>query len=267
MNLQQYIKKIRSEGKRHFTIDDVLQRFSVSRNYARVALHRLLQSRDLISPLRGLYVIVPPEHQPYGSIPAEELVPILMKYLDAEYYVSILSAAQFYGATHQKPAKFQVISNKRIKRLLSFGEVEIEFIYKKSLLNLPTREFVVSSGYLKVATPELIALDLLNYPNHAGGLNHVATVLAELIESLDPVKLIKLACKIKSEYQLQRIGYILDRIEVMDDEKKDLVVHNLAKFVQENKYHIPLASEISKTGYPRCKKWKIIENTEIESDL
>ena len=27
------------------------------------------------------------------------------------------------------------------------------------------------------------------------------------------------------------------------------------------------ASEISKIGYSRCKKWRIIENSEIESDL
>ena len=51
----------------------------------------------------------------------------------------------------------------------------------------------MSTGYLKVATPELVALDLLNYPNHAGGLNHIATVFSELIETLDPVKLINLA--------------------------------------------------------------------------
>jgi len=33
------------------------------------------------------------------------------------------------------------------------------------------------------------------------------------------------------------------------------------------KYYLPIASELEKIGYPRCKKWKIIENTEIESDL
>ena len=37
---------------------------------------------------------------------------------------------------------------------------------------------------------------------------------------------------------------------------------------KENKpSYLPLASEISKIGYARCKKWRIIENSEIESDL
>jgi hypothetical protein len=33
------------------------------------------------------------------------------------------------------------------------------------------------------------------------------------------------------------------------------------------KYYISIASKIEKMGCPRSKRWKIIENTEIESDL
>jgi predicted transcriptional regulator of viral defense system len=268
MNLQLYIKEIRKNGRRSFTISDILERFQISRNYAKVALHRLLQSGDVISPVQGLYVIVPPEHQSYGSIPAAELVPILMKYLNADYYVGLLSAAAFYGATHQKPAKFQIISSKRIKHFLSFGQVEIDLIYKKSLLNLPTQDFVVNTGYLKVATPELVAIDLFNYPSHAGGINHIATVLSELIENLDVIKLIKLAQSMNAKYQLQRLGYILEKIDVMNNDKKNVVVNTIAAFLASNiQSYKPLASEIGKAGYPRCRKWRIIENTDIESDL
>lgn len=268
MNLQAYIKEVRKNGGRCFAIEEILGKFQVSRNYARVALHRLLKSGDLVSPARGLYVIVPPEHQPYGCIPAEDLVPLLMKYLNADYYVALLSAAAFHGATHQKPARFQVISNKRFHHPLAIGDVEIELIYKKLLAGLPTQDFTVNTGYLKVATPELVALDLLSYPNHAGGINHIATVLSELAESLDASELITLAQNINAEYQLQRLGYILEKIDVMDEDKKDVIVNELAEFLKGNvKYYIPLASEIQKTGYPRSKKWKIIENCEVESDL
>ena len=267
MHLRSYIKEIRKDGKRCFTIKDIVGGLGVSYGHARVSLHRLLKTGDLISPVRGLYVIVPPEHQPHGSIPAQELVPLIMQYLGANYYVALLTAGLFYGATHQKPARFQVISDKRIKRPLIFGDVEIYFIYKKSLLELPIQDFTVSTGYLKVATPELIALDLLNYQSHAGGLNHIATVFSELIEKLDSVKLINLAKNVKSEHQLQRIGYILDHIEFMDDNHAKKIINALASYVKETKKYLPLASEIPKAGYPRCKKWRIIENAEIESDL
>lgn len=268
MHIKSYIKNIRKDGKRCFTIQEVVDEFDVSRGLVRVAVSNLLKSGDLISPVRGLYVIVPPEHQPYGSIPAKELVPLITRHIKSNYYVSLLTAGLFYGATHQKPAKFQVISDKRIKRNLIFGDVEISFIYKKSISDLPTKNFTVKTGYLKVATPELMLLDLLSYPDHAGGLNHIATVLSELIESLDVKKLISLAQKIKAEYQLQRIGYILENIELMDDELAANFIEALAQHIEKSKSnYIPLASEIPITGYPRSKKWRIIINTDIESDL
>ena len=155
-----------------------------------------------------------------------------------------------------------------MKHPLVFGDVEIDFVYKKSISGLPTQDFTVSTGYLKIATPELVALDLLNYPNHTGGLNHIATVLSELIETLDVNKLIKLAIDTKTEYQLQRIGYILDNIEVMDEIHAEVIINNLALYIAERKQkYLPLASERPTTGYPRCKKWRVIKNTEIESDL
>lgn len=76
-----------------------------------------------------------------------------MQYLSTNYYVAPLTAGLFHEATHQKPARFQVISDKRIKHLSAFGDVEIDFIYKKSVLGLPTQNFTVSICYLKVANP------------------------------------------------------------------------------------------------------------------
>lgn len=268
MNLSSYIKEIRKNGQRCFTLKQLMADKSLSKNAALNAIYRLKGHGELISPARGLYVIVPPEYQSYGSIPAEELIPLVMQYLGINYYVALLTAGLFHGAAHQKPAKFQVISDKRIKHPSIFGDVEIDFIYKKSVIGLPIQNFTVNTGYLKVAIPELVALDLLNYPNHAGGLNHIATVFSELIEKLDPVKLINLAKDTHNAYQLQRIGYILDHIETMDESNAEMIINTLTAHVKESKpNYLPLASEISKVGYPRCEKWRIIENSEIESDL
>jgi predicted transcriptional regulator of viral defense system len=241
---------------------------NLSSDAARSGLYRLKKVGKLISPLKGLYVIVPPEHRPYGSIPANELIPIMMKHINARYYVALLSAAEFYGAAHQKPMMFQVMTNKRIKHSLKFGRIHIKLIYRKSLTNLPTQDFTVSSGYLTVATPELIAIDLLTFPKYAGGISNIATVLSELVESINVNKLIELAETLGEQYQLQRIGYIIEKIDVMDEDMKNIMVSALAKYVASYlKSYTPLISAISRTGYPRCKKWKVIENTDVESDL
>lgn len=86
-----------------------MQELKLSEEAAKSGIYRLKKAGKIMSPLKGFYVIVPPEHSVFGSIPAEDLIPLIMKQLDAEYYVSLLTAASFYGATHQKVFKFQVV--------------------------------------------------------------------------------------------------------------------------------------------------------------
>ena len=268
MNFSNYVKSIRQNGQRSFTLKQVISDLGLSKNAALVAIHRLKSHGDLITPAKGLYVIVPPEYQLQGSIPAQDLVPILMNHLKADYYVSLLSGAQYHGASHQKPGRFQIISNMRTKHPLEFGQIKLEMIYKKSLSRLPTQDIIVSAGYLKVATPELIVLDLLNYRSRSGGLNHIATVLSELIETVDPDRLIKLAELLGEKAWLQRLGYILEQIDTMDEERKNQVIDKLQRYLNgKMSVFVALAPDLPKTGYPRIKKWQIIANTDIESDL
>ena len=118
---------------------------------ALVAIHRIKKRGEIISPARGFYVLIPPEYQLQGCIPAQNLVPILMKHLNVNYYVGLLSAAMYHGSTHQKPNSFQIISSKQIRKELRFGAVGIDLIYKKALENLPIQEIAVDSGYLKIS--------------------------------------------------------------------------------------------------------------------
>lgn len=265
----EYIQQLRASGRRHFTSEEIRAELQLSDSSARSGLYRLKRDKKVISPVNGLYVIVPPEYQSYGSIPAEELVPIIMQHLQADYYVGLLSAGLFYGATHQKPARFQVITNKRIKHSLEFGDVVIELIYKDSLQGLPTQDFVVSTGYLKVSTPELLAIDLFKYSKRAGGISHIATVLSELAPSIDENKLIALAEELGEICQIQRLGFMLEQIDVLEDEeKKEQIVEKLAEYIETiDRPYVSLVPYISRTGHPKCEKWKIIENTDFESDL
>jgi predicted transcriptional regulator of viral defense system len=265
----EYLDKLRAEGRPYFTSEEIRNELRLSDFSAKSGLYRLKKYKKIISPVNGLYVIVPPEHRPYGSIPAEELVPVIMQHLKADYYVGLLSAGLFYGATHQKPARFQIITNKRIKHSLEFGDVVIELIYKNSLECVPTKDFVVSTGYLKVSTPELLAIDLFKYSKRAGGISHIATVLSELVPHIDENKLIRLAEDLEEVCQIQRLGFILERIDVPEDEeKKQKIIDRFVVYLKDSdRPYVALVPYISRIGHPKCKKWKIIENTDFESDL
>ena len=263
-----YLKEIRSKGKRSFTLDQAMQDLTLKRDNILTSVYRAKKHGEIISPASGLYVIVPPEHQAYGCIPAEELTPILMDYMKADYYVALLSAAAYYGAAHQKSGSFQIISNKRFIKPLNFGQIHIECIYKKSIANLPIRDMTVNTGYLKVSSPEVTAMDLLRYSAKSGGLNHIATVLSELIESIDPDKLLALAQSSDEKAWVQRLGYILEKIEPMDDTITKTTIDKLSDYLgTQRRRYIPLANEQDFKDFQRNKRWNIIENTTIESDL
>jgi predicted transcriptional regulator of viral defense system len=267
INFRKYIKSIRAEGRHAFTRDEAISRLGISGNAFSCGMYKLKRQGDIISPAKNLYVIIPPENQSIGCLQADELVPILMKHWGLKYYVCLLSAALYHGASHQKPQIFQVVTNKQLKPM-QCGKVKIEFIYRKTLENLPTQKQVVKTGYLIIATSELTAMDILIYSYHVGGLNHVATILSELIEAIDLEKLIEFVRNSKEKAWIQRLGYILEHIESMEPVKQSRIVELLYQYINEQPYYfVPLAPELLVKGKNRDLRWKIIENTTIESDL
>ena len=264
-----YIRDLRSKGHVLFTLDEASNDLGVSHNVIACAVSRLKKKGAVMSPAKGLYIIVPPEHQREGSIPAEELVPILMQYWGIEYYVGLLTAAMYHGASHQKPQQFQIITNKQIKRDLTFGSIHIDCVCKKNwdlIDQLNVR--VVKTGFLKLSSPEQTVMDLLLYPSQSGGLSHIATVLSELMDGVSSDKLLILAKKSKEKYWIQRLGFILEKIDLDDFEKKEKILRLLCDHLESAKTRfIPLETEMSIIGAVRSERWKIIENVTIERDL
>ena len=269
ITLSDFIKELRVSGAYSFTVRQAVAALNSSPAHVIAAAYRLKKKGELMSPAKGLYCVIPPEFSHQGSLPATLLVPILMNHWGVRYYVGLLSAATYHGATHQKIGVFQVVTNKQLPRELVFGEVRIDCIYKKNIESVPVQNVVVSVGYLCVSTPEVTAMDLLLYPHRCGGLNHIATVLSELVEVLDPKKILALAKENASEKAwVQRLGYLLESIDSVEPDIQEKNIKSLKMYVQkQNMRYLPLATELRTDGFVRNKQWMIIENTSIESDL
>jgi predicted transcriptional regulator of viral defense system len=157
------------------------------------------------------------------------------------------------------------------KTLLRFGAIGINFIYKKSLAKLPLQYIAKEEGYLKVSSPELTAMDLVLYTRQSAGLGNIATVLYELIDSINANKLISLAKLTRGKGWVQRLGYILEQLDSDNDKSanhKTRVINKLAKYLaQQELTYLKLTPELPIKGCDRNSKWKIIENTTVESDL
>lgn len=267
INFSDYIKSLRARGRVYFTSKEAITELGISQNALNCGMYKLRKKGEIVSPAKNLYLIIPPEYQSIGSLPPEEVVPILIKHWDLDYYVCLLSAAMYHGASHQKPQEFQVMTNKQLKPL-QLGKVKIKFIYIKSLAGIKTQNIIVKSGYLKIATPETTAINLLLYPNHSVGINHIATVLAEMVEILNSKALIDAINNINEMSAVQRLGYILEHLEPINITSRDHLVNVLKKYLENKKLQfVALATEFPTINCPKNNDWKIIKNTTIESDL
>lgn len=263
-----YLEKLRSIGQLSFTLEQAQRDLKTSKTNIWAAIYRMKKQGKLFSPVQGFYIIIPPEYHLLGCLPADELIPLLMTHLGQKYYACLLTAAKYHGAAHQKPAVFQVFVDKRMKGELKCGQVKIEFFYKKAIQDLPTNDIKVYTGYLKISSAELTAIDIISNVNRSGGLNNVATIFSELIESIDPQKLIDLAKQLEATISLQRIGYILEQLTPMEEEAKKSIIEAIQLYLSTKRItFIPLEPKLPKKNYPRNKKWKIIENETFESDI
>ena len=264
--IKEYIDVLLQAGKVGFSSQEAEQSLGVSKQAIAMAVSRLRKKGQLVTPYRDFHVPIPPEYRSLGCLPANQLLPPVMRHVKSDFYLCLLSAAAIHGAAHQRPQITQVMTAKRM-RPIQCGSVVIRFIYKKELLDIPTQLVTVPTGYLKVSTPEATAMDLLLYSQQSGGINHIATVLTELIEVIDPKKMLALVQSSRENAWVQRLGYILEKIDPDEFRARDDSLLLLKKYIDEiNPSFVPLVSGSVK-GCSWNKVWRVIINTEIESDL
>jgi predicted transcriptional regulator of viral defense system len=201
-----YVDDLAADGRHTFTTKEAVAALGGSLPAVRAALRRLKAKGEIADPHRGFHVIVPPEYRRLRCLPAEQFVPQLMRHLGEVYYVALLSAAELHGAAHQRPQAFQVMV-KANRRAIACGEVRVQFVARKDLERTPVLEKNTPRGPIRVASPEATALELVGYADQSGGLDNVASVLAELAEMLDAKRLVAAASHCPIAW-VQRLGYL-----------------------------------------------------------
>jgi predicted transcriptional regulator of viral defense system len=176
------------------------------------------------------------------------------------YYAGLLTAAQYYGAAHQRPQEFQVFVQKN-RRPIRCGKVRVKFIARKNIDDVQARKFNTSRGELRVSTPEGTAIDLAGYPQHVGGLGQVATILAELADEIDAAALMQ-AAKTAPITWVQRLGYMLELVEAEN------TAAGIKEFVGEHaREYTLLVPAYNTDAGERLQDWKLIVNAELEPDI
>lgn len=183
----------------------------VSSTALQQALYRQQRRGRLIRLSRGSdhWLIVPLQHAAAGAPPLETwLDRYLRNTLGVPYYVTLLSAAEAYGASPYAIMVTQVMVPER-RRPITVGRHEVAFHTRARIRDMPTRWHETPDGRFKVGTPELTALELVERANLVGGMARVREVLRELWASCTPKGLTEALGALQESPTAQRLGALL----------------------------------------------------------
>jgi len=255
-----FIEGLQSEGRYAFSFAEVSLSVDTSAVALQSAIRRLKRKGHLVSPRREFFVIVPVEYRATGAPPPSWFIDDLMAFLGRPYYVALLSAAAVHGASHQHPQVFQVMTSLPTAPMAA-GRGRIEFFRKRSIDRVATSRIKTDTGHMTVSSPEATVFDLIRHSHAAGHLDNVATVLAELGETIDPEKLTSSAA-LASRPEVQRAGYLLQLVGL------DSLADALAKLLATGrKRPALLRSDIDGEEMPIDKRWNLVLNEKVEPDL
>lgn len=255
----QLVEDLLGQGKYTLTREEAEGWLRRSRAATYMALHRLTKAGWLVMPRSGFYVIVDPQHRAAGTLPPEWFIDPLMKHMGRPYYVGFLSAAQLHGAAHHQPQEFQVVIPRRSVRPVRAGNVRIRFYGKGDFDCSGIQDAKTPTGFMKVATPETTAWDLVRYSRAGGGLDNVITVLSELAEKLDARKLLETVKRHGDVVVAQRLGFLLDRLG------RRKLTKGLSDWIEDAPLR-PLDPGTPVDGAMASRKWHLLVNTQLEPE-
>lgn len=265
MKFSDWIDRREMTGFMTFSYEDVTEAFpTLSAQVVSNELYRQGKKNRILFVHKGFYTIVPLQFRDRGVVPPYNYISQLMAHLDRPYYISLLSAGVLHGAAHQRPQRLSVMTKYPRITVSKNGNSQIFLSYRKSIPQDLLCQTNSDTGTIYYSNAELTAVDLVQYSQFVGGLSMAATVIAELVEKADFSKKADSLIEATTMPTLQRLGFILDC--VLDEQSAaSQILELLEPHFSELKFR-PLSTNQPTEGAERNKRWKIIENENIEPD-
>ncbi len=262
MTLNEWVKDREIRGKVTFTSDDAYTALPcVEKSHIQVELSRLVSRARVQNVYKGFYVIVPPQYALKGIIPAPYYIDALMKHVGKPYYVSLLSAAALHGATHQRAMATQVMT-RAPRPTISARNRQIAWCFRKQIPVELLTAANTETGVMYYSNAELTVVDTVQFAGHIGGYQRAATVLSEMMETVDISKLERVL-PYTNHAVIQRLGYILENV-LCEREKADQLYGIVEK--DKRKWHPVRMSNGHHGVNSPANRWRVNMNIEIKTD-
>ncbi|MDR0541257.1 MAG: type IV toxin-antitoxin system AbiEi family antitoxin [Dysgonamonadaceae bacterium] len=265
-NIDDWILYRYKRGNATFTRQELVANFSnLSEQTIKNNLNLLIKKGQIFPVFKGFYSVIPISYALMGIVPPEFYIDDLMKSLNRQYYVCLLNAASYYGAAHQKPQIFSVITSLPTLRDTTKRNIKINFIAtRKTIPQKWLKNIRGENGDFLISKSELTAADLITFQKEIGGLNRSCTVIYELMETVKFGKLDKTFFEYVPTSTIQRLGYLLEN-ELEQQQQAD-ILFSKAKTHNCKFQKLPLKSNKAIENCEINDKWKIVINETIEID-
>lgn len=254
---EKLLNAILAEAKTLFSLDEAQEKLRLPKNYVVKILSNLVKKKQILRISKGLYAYFPPAEKQFG-FNVSRIMGQIMEHWHMPYYVGLLSAADYYGAAHQKPQLLQII----IPRQISFAkakELGISFHVQKHFPKTGLTQIKTPQGYIWYSSPELLVLDLLNYEKASGGIDNVATVIREMMPFLKKQNLQDVALNYPVQAVVQKLGYLLELFDAQNP-----LLQCLQRSIKKNGASVVGLSSVFPKKGSFNSKWKVIVNAALE---
>ena len=261
--MQDWTIHLETQGKNAFALQSLYSAFpDRSETALRSALNRLVEKGRVVSIHKGYYLVIPPRYLSKGILPPALFMDAFMRELGRPYYMALLSAAAYHGASHQQPQEFFVMTVLPAMRPMEKKGMKVNFISKTAFPDALLETVKTEAGYLSISNPVLTAADLVQFERHVGGLNRVIVVLEELCERIEPDAFDADLIRLVPVTVLQRLGCLFERV-LGRQELADALFESLHR-ADVTLFRIPLKASASAKGQVADDRWKVIQNIRVE---
>lgn len=223
------IKRFSQNDTPCFSADDVRKEFNnISVSHLTNTLMRMVKSNMLIRLNRGLYYIVPLEHNSPRFIPNWHLV---AKYLmrNKNYYIGYYSALQIHKLITQPSLTEIIVTDVQIKP----GNIEIQgirfqFVYHKKDRFIGVKNtWIDDYNKVKCSDPEKTLVDSFVNPQYSNGIVEIAKAVYETRDKIDQSKIMDYFARSGSKVAARRYVFICDLLEISSLYHASLLQNNL----------------------------------------
>lgn len=249
------LSELAKNDKLVFTVKDAKK---VLKEEPYLTLHFLKKNNWILGLKGGLYAIVPLE---IGNKGAEDFIIhefVMASYLTKPYYIAFWSALNYHGLSEQIPNSVFIAAKIAKKSLIILNS---EFLFVKLQKNkfFGFEKINIENRKINISNINKTIADCLDHPEHSGGTEETAKSILFNHKELNFETIKNYALEMKNITILKRLGYILEKVGLLEEYKE------IFKDVKLTKGYSKLDT-ISRRKGRYNDKWRLLVNIEVNPD-